>query len=651
VRLPSVSVRSVRSLPIGAALLAVLIPSGCTVTSDSAGASSNGFVTRSGDMLLLHGNPFRFSGANISWGALDGDARIGFDYPTPFRVQSSLQTVVDMGETVVRCLTCGISTGMPLSVEPEIGDFSQAALRQIDYFVAQAQDYGLKVVIPLTDNYDYYQGSYCDFTNWLGLSSPRDCPSAAAASAFYTSPRAIAAFERYIHVLLTHVNYYTKVPNSDDPTIMAWETGNELPYGLGGAPQFTRWTATISSYIKSIAPSQLVMDGSNTIDPGDLTLPDVDIVDLHSYPVSTSYLNASASQVAAANKAMVVGEYGWNNPSSSNGLAPFLQDIQQTTSIAGDMYWDLFPQNDLFGYVEHFDGFQLHFPGDNMDVADLGDAGAPVAASSADTSEVSLLRSHAYAMAGQPVPAYLVPPAPVITNVEHVASTTAGTGNLVEWRGSPGAAQYLVRRSTSGPGGPWTTVTTVSAAAIAAPYLDSGGGTGPTLWYQVTAINPAGVPGPPSSAFQVTNRTLDDNLDNFSLTVSHSHGVSLDTSNAWQYGGDWSRAAFRPSSQTQAIEWQADGIQDFEAIAYYVYSYTEHFTIQVSANGSTWTWVPPSDVQANQLPGTAPGDKLSYIYTMDDVQGILAGANYVRMIRYGTGSGTAEIGEVRITYP
>lgn len=56
-------------------------------------------------MLLVDGKPFRFSGANIFWGGLDDNARTGTDYPTPFRVDSALQTVADMDETVVRCQT------------------------------------------------------------------------------------------------------------------------------------------------------------------------------------------------------------------------------------------------------------------------------------------------------------------------------------------------------------------------------------------------------------------------------------------------------------------------------------------------------------------------------------------------------------------
>src|SRR6202042_154237 len=111
------------------------------------------------------------------------------------RVQSALMTVADMGETVIRCQTCGISTNTALSVEPYLGGFSQTALRHIDYFIARAQAYNMKLVIPFTDNYGYYLGSYCDFTNWLRLSSPATCPSAAAASAFYTNQKAIAAFE------------------------------------------------------------------------------------------------------------------------------------------------------------------------------------------------------------------------------------------------------------------------------------------------------------------------------------------------------------------------------------------------------------------------------------------------------------------------
>lgn len=609
----------------------------------------NPFVTRSGSTLLINRHAFRFSGANIFWGALDTDARTGLNYPTPFRVQSALQTVADMGETVIRCQTCGISTGTPLSVEPTLGGFSQTALRHIDYFVAQAQAYGIRLIIPFTDNYGYYLGSYCDFTNWLHLSSPPNCPSAAAVSAFYTNPKAIAAFERYIRLYLNHVNYYTGVRNKDNPAIMAWETGNELPYGRGGAAEFTAWTARITAYLKSQDSRHLIMDGSLHLDIADLNLRDVDIVDPHYYPVNNSELNWDAELAASANKALVVGEYGWN---TGSGLASFLADIRQTPAIAGDTYWSLEPQNDFFGYVEHFDGYQLHFPGDNADVFDYG-GGEPVLAHVSAESQVTDLRNHAYAMAGERAPAYPAPPAPTVTNVEHVASATAGTGNLLEWRGSPGAASYLVGRSTTGPGGPWTTVATVGAGETEAPWLDRGAGAGPKLWYQVTALNPAGIAGPASTPFQVAAKTFDDNLSTFARMVSHTPGVSLGTSDPWQYGNDASRLAFPADGANQLASWGVPGpIQTFETIAYYSAKDIMHFTFQVSPDAATWTAVPASNIQANQIAGTSSADQITYIYTAGNVQRMLKGARYFRIIRQGSHGlrGIAEIGEVRLTY-
>jgi hypothetical protein len=596
-------------------------------------------------MLALNGRLFRFSGSNIYWGGLDNNARTGINYPTSFRVDSALQTMADMGETVVRCQTCGISSGSPLSVEPYLGGFSQTALRHIDYFIARAQRYGLKVVIPFTDSYRYYVGSYCDYTNWLRLSSPSNCPSPRAVSAFYDDQKAVAAFEKYISVLLNHVNYYTGVPNKDNPAIMAWETGNELQYGDGGPAELSRWTARISAFIRSMDRNHLIMDGSFYLDTYDFKLPTVDIIDRHYYPLSVQKLNQDAGRAAAAGKPTVAGEYAWNDAVQLGG---FLAGIRGNPAIAGDMYWDLQPQNDFFGYVEHYDGYQLHYPGDNSDVNDR--AGDPLLASSSDVSAVTLLRLHAYAMSGRAMPAYPVPPPPVVTNVERVASSTAGAGNLLEWRGSPGAAAYLVQRTVQGASGPWATVARVNAGTLELPYLDGTGGTGPALWYRVTAVNAGGAQGEASAPFRVTDETLDDNLNSFSDSQSHTPGVGIDQGSAWQFGGDPSRAAF-PGQGEMTAAWGVPGdIDTFETIAYYGSINDMHFTFQVSNNNRTWQGVPTSNVQAIQLGGAERGDRIAFIYTIDNVQRILPGASYVRIVRHDGGGQVAEIGEVRITY-
>ena len=631
------------------ALTALACGALCLVTVAEVSTTTSSFVTRSGTKLMLNGNVFRFSGANLPWGGLDDEE--GLAYPSQFAVNTGLQTVADMGGTVVRCHTCGISTGNPQSVEPSLGTFNTTALDHIDYFVAEAGKLGIRLDIPLVDAYNYYTGGYFNFTDWLGLSTPSNCPSAACASQFYDNPRAIAAYEQYISVVLNHVNIYTGVANKDNPTIMSWETGNELSYGLGGTGEFTKWTSTISSYIKSIAPSQLVADGLDTLDPGNLKLPDVDIEDQHSYPMETSWLAAQASQTAAAGKALMIGEYAWNQASGvapASGLAPFLSLIQSTPAVSGDLYWDLLPPNGDWGFEEHYDGFQMHFPGDTSDVVSNGTA-PPVTAASSDAPLVALLRSHAYAMSGTAVPASAVPAAPVITNVERVASATAGSGNIVEWQAVPGAASYEVRRSTAGATGPWTVAGTVSATAQT-PWLDSGGPAGPNVWYQVIAVSGSGVDGPASAAFQMKDLTLDDNAANFSLSYQNSSNVAIDTRTPSLYAGDAARMAFWAAEPYAFVMWQTAGpIQSAEALTYYS-TPNESFQFEVSTDGSNWTQVPISDLQAQELTVGSSNDASAYIYTIDGVQQLLPGARYIAVARSANTAGTAELGEMRVTY-
>ena len=45
---------------------------------------------------------------------------------------------------------------------------------------------------------------------------------------FYTNPLIVGDFKRYIRKLITHVNPYTGLTYAEDPTVYAFETGNEL---------------------------------------------------------------------------------------------------------------------------------------------------------------------------------------------------------------------------------------------------------------------------------------------------------------------------------------------------------------------------------------------------------------------------------------
>jgi len=136
---------------------------------------------------------------------------------------------------------------------------------------------------------------------------------------------------------------------------------------------------------------------------------------------------------------------------------------------------------------------------------------------------------------------------------------------------------------------------------VAAAMVGQRGSAGPNVWYEVTAVNPAGVSGPASAAFQMKNLTLDDNAADFSQTHTHAAAVTIDTSTPSLFAGDVARMAFGPSNPYAYVVWQAAGpVQTVEALAYYSPN-ADGLTIQLSTDDSTWVNVPASDVQVQPL--------------------------------------------------
>eukprot|EP00959_Pyramimonas_sp_CCMP1952_P290042 6066196-Pyramimonas_sp.AAC.1 len=79
-----------------------------------------------------------------------------------------------MGSNVVRAHTLGVSTGHPLALAMGVTKdgkeliFNPKAWEPIDYAMDRARALGIRLVIPLTDNWWYYHGAKMDFVKWAG---------------------------------------------------------------------------------------------------------------------------------------------------------------------------------------------------------------------------------------------------------------------------------------------------------------------------------------------------------------------------------------------------------------------------------------------------------------------------------------------------
>ncbi|KAJ0121610.1 endo-1-4-beta-mannosidase C [Diaporthe amygdali] len=343
--------------------------------------TSNLPITRDGSALLLNGEPWKAVGPNVYWLGLDENvippagepfySPSNASYPTKGRTTEVMAIVKALGGTMIRAHTLGVSTGNPLSVWPEEGVVNEQAFESIDWAVFQARAFGLRLLVPLTDNYDYYHGGKYNFLRWAGfnLTQAADANNPLIQQ-FYTNETIVDSFKEYIHTLLTHVNPYTNLTYAEDPTIFAYESGNELAGPVWADMNVpTEWVEHIAAYVKSLAPEKLFVDGTYGVNQTHLGAEDVDIFSDHFYPISIAKLQKGLDLVASVNKSYFAGEYDWvgstDGGATPNGdsLADWFKVIEQSSVAAGDAFWSLFGHNvpDCSVFVNHTDGFTLQY--------------------------------------------------------------------------------------------------------------------------------------------------------------------------------------------------------------------------------------------------------------------------------------------------
>jgi mannan endo-1,4-beta-mannosidase len=368
-----------------------------------------GFVTRSGTRFMLDGRTFRVAGANAAQVIANVD-RSG--------ARNALVLARGMGANVVRIFggseIGSLDTHAGGSVRTLGSDpawrpwfqawdplarravFNEAAngLEHLDYVIYVAREQGLRVIVTLVDNWDFFYGGVNQYLLWHGRSAHGD---------FFTDPAIRQSYKAWTSHLLNRVNRYTGTRYADEPAIMAWELINEPScYGGEAFPataschrtQIEQWIAEMSAHVKALAPRQLVAVGDQghfgtRDDPAMgwpyrssnepdfetvLRLPNIDFGTYHLYPHDFAHGDGSLSPLAwglrylrdreavarSVGKPALMEEFGARDAGLHASVFETWLDALDREGGAGFLFWGIGARFDSGGTVWDSQGYTIY---------------------------------------------------------------------------------------------------------------------------------------------------------------------------------------------------------------------------------------------------------------------------------------------------
>ncbi|CAM8929131.1 unnamed protein product [Rhodiola kirilowii] len=196
----------------------------CVVQLNKA-QKGDGFIRVDGVKFTLNGVPYYANGFNSYW-----LMTLASDPNQRSKVIEAFAQAQQYGLTLARTMAYSDGPGA-FSLQPNPGQYNENVFQGLDFVVAKAREYGIRLVMSLVDNYADLGGKpqYVVWarTNGAAVSSDDD---------FFRNDICKQLYKNHVKTMLTRVNTITKVAYKDDPTIMAWELMNEprCPSDLSG---------------------------------------------------------------------------------------------------------------------------------------------------------------------------------------------------------------------------------------------------------------------------------------------------------------------------------------------------------------------------------------------------------------------------------
>lgn len=230
-----------------------------------------GFINVNGKQFIRDGKPYYFLGTNFWYGMNLGSSGQGGDRD---RLLRELDHLKKIGVKNLRVM--GASEGPdtePWRLRPALqvapGEYNEEVLDGLDFLLAEMGKRDM-VAIMCMNNFWPWSGGMAQYVSWQDDSEipyPPICGEGdwqtyqEYTASFYSNENAVTDFFNHLRFTVLRENPYTGTLYRDDPTIMAWQLGNE-PRGINNREDFTQWIENTAKYIKSMDSNHLITIGS-----------------------------------------------------------------------------------------------------------------------------------------------------------------------------------------------------------------------------------------------------------------------------------------------------------------------------------------------------------------------------------------------------
>ncbi|XP_059641293.1 mannan endo-1,4-beta-mannosidase 7 [Cornus florida] len=370
-----------------ACLLAFLIHQQCLVFPVEAG---DGFIRTRGVHFVLNGSPYYANGFNAYWLMY-----VASDPSQRNKVSAAFKEASSHGLTVARTWAFSDGGYRPLQYSP--GSYNDQMFKGLDFVIAEARRYGIKLVLSFVNNYENLGGKK-QYVNWARsrgqyLTSDDD---------FFRNPIVKGYYKNHVKTVINRYNTMTGVVYKNDPTIMAWELMNEPRCTSDPSGRTIQaWITEMASHVKSIDRNHLLEAGlegfygqttprRKRLNPAlnigtdfiaNNRIPGIDFATVHAYPDQWLSSSSDQSQLSFMNnwlsahirdaqyvlrKPILVAEFG--KSSKDSGFSTYERDnlfkivyyniyssARRGGAAGGGMFWQLLTE----GMDSFRDGYEI----------------------------------------------------------------------------------------------------------------------------------------------------------------------------------------------------------------------------------------------------------------------------------------------------